>query len=197
VRIPGVPGTERPLVQWLLVLTCLVVLVLAVLLVRRERAASATVHALREELEARREAERRLESRLARERSAREAFELSLSRERDAQELPTVPLRAGLARDGRPVQQVRVPAGAGHVRFVLSLPSTRFHRYRVALRPFAGGDELWVHGALRPLSTDPGKLVVVVPAELLAPGAYELSLGGLDREGRRQDIATFTFDVDA
>ena len=37
--------------------------------------------------------------------------------------------------------------------------------------------------------------IVAVPVDVLSRGAYELSLAGLTADGRREEVATFTFEV--
>jgi hypothetical protein len=196
VRIRGVPGADRPLVQWLLVASCVLIVGLAIALVKRDRAIDATVRQLRQDLDAGAATQLNLERQLVRERSAREAFEIGLGRERAANSLPGIPLQPGLNRSGRPTQEIRIPPDASRVQLVLPLGSKRYERYRAALRPWTGGDELWVHAMLRPAG-DPRRLFVAVPVDVLSGPAYELSLSGIRADGRREEIAIFTFEVGA
>lgn len=196
MRIKGVPGAERPLVQWLLVLLCIVIVALAAGLVRRERAANDALRQMKRDLDAREQMQLRLERQVARERSAREAFEIGLGRERAANNPQGIPLEPGLDPSGRPKQQIRIPPDVARVQFVLALGSRRYDRYRAAIRPWSGGDELWVHARLR-ADIDPARLFVAVPVDVLSRGSYELSLSGLISGGRREDIASFTFEVTA
>lgn len=194
MRVKGLPGIERPLVQWSLVLLCVMITVLAAGLVRRERGANDAVRQMKNELDEGRKLQLQLERQVARERSAREAFEIGLGRERAVNNPQGIALQAGLDPSGRPRQQVRIPADVSRVQLVLPVGSKRYERYRAAIRPWSGGDELWVHAMLR-ADIDPGRLFVAVPVDVLARGAYELSLSGLRSDGRRDDIATFTFEV--
>lgn len=195
MRIRGVPGADKPLLQWLLVALCLVIVGLAALLVRRERETDRRIRAMAGDLRRAQAREAALEREIARERSAREAFEIGLGKERAANTLPGVPLQAGLDASGRPRQQVRVPPEATRVQFVLPIGGQRFDRYRAAIRPWTGGDDLWLH-ALITRAVD-RRLFVTVPADVLAPGAYELLLSGVRPDGSRDDFAVFTFEVTA
>ena len=194
MRIKGLPGAERPLVQWSLVLLCIVITVLAAGLVRRERAANDTVRQIRAELDDEKKVQLQLERQVARERSAREAFEIGLGRERAANSPQGIALQPGLDPSGRPRQQVRIPPDVSRVQLVLPAGSKRYERYRAAIRAWNGGDDLWVHAMLR-ADIDPARLFVAVPVDVLPRGAYELSLSGLRSDGRREDVATFTFEV--
>ena len=149
---------------------------------------------LQRQVEAVRAREFDLERRLAREHSAREAFQIGLDRERAANAPPAVALQPGFAPDGNPKQQLRVQTDSDRVRLVLPLAGARFDRYRAAVRPFSGGDEIWVHAMLRP-DADRRRLFLSVPSEVLAPGQYELRVSGITRGGGRQDVGTFTFEV--
>lgn len=190
----GVPGAERPLVQWLLVFLCIAIVVLAAGLLRRERAAAASLREMNKAIEAADAARLQLERQVARERSAREAFEIGLGRERAANHPQGIPLEPGLDPSGRPTQQLRIPNDVSRVQLVLPLGSTRYDRYRAAIRPWSGGDELWVHARLH-ADVDPKRLFVAVPVDVLTRGAYELTLSGMTSGGRREDVAAFTFEV--
>jgi hypothetical protein len=194
MQLRGVPGAERPLVQWLIVLFAVAIVALAVVVMQRERRERETIHALREELKAAAGREEKLERHLARERSAREAFEIGLGRERAINAPQGVPLEGGLDPSGHPTQRVRLPQDVARVQFVLPLKGARLARYRAALRSFSGGDELWVHAMLR-ADVDPKRLFVAVPVDLLAPGSYELALIGFTEQGERKDVDAFTFEI--
>jgi hypothetical protein len=198
VRIKGLPGAERPLVQWSLVLLCTVIVGLAAGVIQRERGTRAALREAELQMQQEREAATRtqsqLERQIARERSAREAFEIGLGRERAANTPAGIPLQPGLDPSGHPRQQLRIPADVSRVQLVLPLGSKRYERYRAAIRPWSGGDELWVHAMLR-AELDPKRLFVAVPVDVIPRGAYELSLSGWAGDGRREDVATFTFEV--
>jgi hypothetical protein len=194
MQLRGVPGGDRPLVQWLMVALAVAIVVLAARVVLRERDARETIRRLEEELRAAAAREEQLERSLARERAAREAFEIGLGRERASNAPPGIPLEGGLDPSGRPKQQIRLPDEATRVRFVLPLKGPRLARYRAGLRTFSGGEELWSHAVLR-ADADPMRLFVTVPYELLAPGAYELMVVGFTDRGERKDVDAYTFEI--
>jgi hypothetical protein len=194
MQLRGVPGGERPLVQWLMVALAVAIVGLAVFLVQRERAAQTTIRALRDEVRDATRREEQLEGQVARERATREAFEIGLGRERAANTPQGIPLEAGLDGSGHPRQQVRLPEDVARVQFVLPIRGPRLARYRAALRAFSTGDELWAHAMLR-ADVDPKRLFVAVPIDVLSAGSYELALTGYTEEGERHDVDAFTFEV--
>jgi hypothetical protein len=194
MQLRGVPGAERPLVQWLIVLFAVAIVALAAFVLQRERSERETIQALREDLQAAGEREEKLERQLARERSAREAFEIGLGRERAINTPQGVPLEGGLDPSGRPRQRIRLPQDVARVQFVLPLKGPRLARYRAVLRTFSGGDELWVHAVLR-ADVDPKRLFAAVPMDVLSPGSYELMLTGITDQGERRDVEVFTFEI--
>lgn len=194
MKLRGVPGLERPLSQWTLVLLAIAIVVLAGLVVRRDRGMRSAIEALAQQRDSARTQADKLEASLARERAAREAFEISLGRERKTNAPATLALQPGLDPGGRPTQQLRIPRDATRVQLALPIKGRRFARYRVAVRPFTGGAELWIHAALQSDSTAT-RVIVTVPMEVIASGAYELRLDGMDEKGAAQWIASFTFDV--
>lgn len=185
---------ERPLSQWTLVLLAIAIVVLAGLVVRRDRGMQSAITALEHQRDSARTQADKLEASLSRERAAREAFEISLGRERTSNASATLALQPGLDPRGRPTQQLRIPRDATRVQLALPIKGRRFARYRAAVRPFTGGDELWSHAALQSDSTAT-RVVVTVPMEVIASGAYELRLEGIDEKGTSQSIASFTFEV--
>jgi hypothetical protein len=194
VRIRGVPGADRPVLQWLLVSLSVLIIVLAVLLIRRDRETERGLRAMAQDLRAASERQLALERQIARERSAREAFEIGFGKERSANTLPGIPLEPGLDSSGKPKQQLRLPAGVGRVQLVLPVGERRYPRYRAAIRPWQGGEDLWLNAMLR-TNVDPRRLFVPVPVEVLAPGGYSLLLSGIRTDGGRDDVSVFTFEV--
>jgi hypothetical protein len=76
----------------------------------------------------------------------------------------------------------------------LPVSGKRFDRYRVALRPWNGGDELWLHSMIR-ANVDANRVFVPVPVDVLAAGSYSLLLSGIRADGSRDDFSVFTFEV--
>jgi hypothetical protein len=194
MRIRRVPGFERPLSQWTLVLLAVVIVVLAGVVLRRERIMRSAIVQLEHDRDAARAHGDQVEGELAHERAAREAFEISLGRERSTSIPTALALHAGLDPGGRPTQQLRLPRDASRVQLVLPVRGPRFARYRATIRPFAGGDEIWRHAALQP-GPEATRVVVNVPIEVIGYGAYDLRLEGLDDKGSAQELGRFTFDV--
>lgn len=194
MRIRGVPGADRPVLQWLLVSLSILIVVLAGLLIRRDRETERGLRAMAQDLRAASERQLALEREIARERSAREAFEIGLGKERAANTLPGIPLEPGLDSSGKPRQQLRIPSDVARVQLVLPVGDKRFPRYRAAIRPWQGGDDLWLHAMIR-ANVDPRRVFVPVPVEVLAPGAYSMLLSGIRPDGSRDDFSVFTFEV--
>lgn len=190
----GVPGADRPIVQWLLVLLAIVILVQAGLLIRRDRETERGLRAMAQDLRAAAARQEALEREVARERSAREAFEIGLGKERAANALPGIPLEPGLDPSGKPKQQLRIPPDVARVQLVLPVGTKRFDRYRAAIAPWTGGDDLWANAMIR-ATVDPRRVFVAVPIEVLVPGSYALTLSGIRESGGREDLSVFTFDV--
>jgi hypothetical protein len=194
MKIRAVPGFERPLAQWTLVVLAVAIVVLAGLVFRRDRGMRSAIDRAGRERDAALAQNDTLERRLAHERSAREAFEISLGRERTSNAPVALALQPGFDPGGKPKQQLRIPGDVPRVQLVLPIRGRRFPRYRASIRPFTGGDELWSHAALQSDSTAT-RVIVIVPAEVIASGAYDLRLQGIDGKGVAREIAAFTFDV--
>ncbi len=194
MKLRGVPGFEQPLSQWALVVLACVIVVLAGLVIRRDRGMQSAIVQLERQRDAARADTDKVEGALARERAAREAFEISLGRERKSNVPASLALEPGLDPGGRPKQQIRIPRDVARVQLVLPIHGRRFVRYRASIRPFTGGDELWSHAALSPDAAGT-RVIVNVPMEVIAAGAYELRLDGIDDKGSAQSLASFTFDI--
>lgn len=194
MKLRGVPGLERPLSQWALVVLALAILVLAGLVIRRDRGMQRAIAELEHDRAAMRAENDTIDRQLARERAAREAFEITLGRERTGNSPAVLALQPGLDPAGRPKQSLRIPRDAARVQLVLPIHGRRFSRYRVAIRPFAGGDDIWSHAALQS-DVAAARVIVTVPMEVIAAGAYDLRLQGIDAKGAAQELAAFTFDV--
>jgi hypothetical protein len=197
--LSSIPGLDRPLFQWLLLLLCGALVALAVWSAIRVRALRSQVGTLQAAVLV---AERRqddLERQLAREQSAREALSIGLARERTAtnRERPVVPafrLTPGLSRSGVPEQKLAVSPEAVAVQLELVTERRPGRTYRAGVVPFSGGDELWSHARLRPRNAR-APVVVTIPAEILMPGWYALALTTADASGKREEAGTYAFEV--
>jgi hypothetical protein len=106
-------------------------------------------------------------------------------------------LRAGSVR-GANDQPARllIPRSAQSVRLQLDLETPREYRsYRADLRTAAGAS-VWAGDMLRPKTTDSGEAVVAeLPADILAPGNYELALLGMAGGGKLEEVSYYYFGV--
>jgi Putative zinc-finger len=84
-------------------------------------------------------------------------------------------VRSGEPEGRAPVNQIPLAAGAGAVVLTAELATVDHPSYRASLRA-AGGQEIWQARGLRPDSRD--TLVLLLPAGLLPPGDYRLTIEG-------------------
>jgi hypothetical protein len=192
-------GLDRPIVQWSLLVLCVSLTTLGIWSVVRIRAVGARVRTLEAAVQIAERRAEELDRQLARERAAREAFAIGLQRERAANArekaaIVSFRLTPGLAFSGVPDQQVTIPADAVAVQVELVTARRARRTYRVGIRPITGGEELWTHARLRTRTSD-APLLVIVPPEILTPGAYELTLATVDNGGRREEAGVYIFEV--
>lgn len=176
----------------MLVTACVVIIVLAVLLLQRQRQERATIQALQGTVGDLSGQHEELERQLTRERAAREAFQIGLDRERTINAPAAVALQPGIDRSG-PLTQLRIPGELPRVTLILPVKPGVI-RYRAVLRDFTTGEELWAHARLRAESGG-RRLFLVLPADVLASGRFELVLSGFDRTGTPQEAGVFVFEV--
>jgi len=184
-----VKGLDNPLVQWVLLAGCLAVTALLVLQTRSMQRMSRQVDDL---LAAEREAtdERQsLEAQLARERATREALSLEIARlrarlpegEAAAGEAATLTLVPPGNRGATPPEPtVEAPDRAQIVELRLLMPDAvgdEFKDFRISARDWSTGLVRWSRAGV-PLAVVEGRraIVLYVTGEMLAPGAYELSV---------------------
>jgi hypothetical protein len=194
-----IPGLHRPLFQWLLLLLCLVLVALGVWSATRVRALRSQIRTLDSAVVVGERRQDDLERQLARERATREALAIGLQRERaDAErQKPIVPaftLTPGLSRSGVPEQKLTVSSDAAAVQLELVTDRRPGRTYRASVAPFSGGDELWSHARVMPRSAR-APVVLIVPAEILTPGLYALTLTSTEASGRREEAGTYAFEV--
>lgn len=132
---------------------------------------------------------RQLTEALERERRAREAT---------AQPQVNVPLfvlaavRSGEQEGREPVNQVPISSAAGSVILTAELATVDFPTYRASLHS-SGSKEIWQAQGLRPDSRD--TLVVLLPASMLQPGVYRLTIEGAQSGGKWFPIGDYPFRV--
>jgi len=138
----------------------------------------------------------RLESELAGLRSQAKQLQNRIDSLQDGSgQMPTFALTAGLLRSAGNFTRVTVPRGVSVVRLQLQLLERQPAPYRAGLSDDAG-NEIWSQARLTAQTvSDQPTIVVLVPAELLTPGDYQLRLS---RSASRRDLdafATYVFRV--
>ncbi len=132
---------------------------------------------------------RRMEEEVARERSAREAA---------GRPQVNVPLfllaavRSGETEGREPVNQIPLSPTAGSVILTAELATVDYPAYRASLRA-AAGREIWQAQGLHPDSRD--TLVLLLPASMLQPGVYRLTVEGAKPDGPWFTVGAYPFRV--
>jgi hypothetical protein len=90
-----------------------------------------------------------------------------------------------------PVSQIPLSPTATSVILTAELATVDFTTYRASLR--ADGKEIWQAGGLRPDSRD--TLVLLLPASMLQPGVYQLTIEGAKSDGVWSVVAGYPFRV--
>jgi len=107
----------------------------------------------------------------------------------------SVPLTAFLDRASGQGQKFAVPAGIDIVQLQLALPAKSYQSYQATLR-VTDGEELFTVGDLSAQQSEAGRrLNLRLPARLLTPRDYTLSLNGQTTEGRAESVADYYFRV--
>ena len=107
----------------------------------------------------------------------------------------SVPLTGFLDRASGQGQKFAVPTGIDIVQLQLALPATPYQSYQATLR-VTNGEELFTVGDLSAHQTEAGRrLNLRLPAHLLTPRDYTLSLNGQTTEGRTESVADYYFRV--
>jgi hypothetical protein len=137
---------------------------------------------------------RRLTEELARERERRTPE----AAPRPPQPQVNVPLfllaavRSGEPEGREPVNQIPLSSTDGSVILTAELATVDFPAYRASLST-AGGREIWQAEGLHPDSRD--TLVVLLPASMLQPGVYRLTIEGTQKGGKGFTVASYPFRV--
>jgi len=199
-----VSGFERPIVQWLFVALGVVLIGVAASEAVALRRARTQVDSLRAaDLNARIEQER-LQGQVAREQAARESLTLQLARQRGTGApvvQPTLTLSPLTRRGAQPPEPTVVqPAENQLIQLRLLLPTSAksdVPRYRIAVRPWSGGEAVWSRGALTMSTVDHQRMVTAfIRGDVLSPGAYEVALT-TDVAGTSADVAAYEVGVRA
>jgi hypothetical protein len=112
-----------------------------------------------------------------------------------AESVLSVPLTGFLNRATGQGQKFAVPATVDIVQLQLALPATPYQSYQATLR-VTDGAELFTVGDFSAQQTQAGRLLNLrLPARLLTPGDYTLSVSGRTREGHPESVADYYFRV--
>jgi hypothetical protein len=105
-------------------------------------------------------------------------------------------LSPGSLREGTESTSLTVPHAARLVRLNLYLPNgVDFKRYRAELRT-AGGSLILSRNGLSPKSTAAGKaLTLQIPAGVLVPGEYEVTLAGVVSKQNLKNVSSYDFSI--
>lgn len=107
----------------------------------------------------------------------------------------SVPLTGFLNRASGQGQKFAIPAGIDIVQLQLALPATPYQSYQATLR-VTDGAELFTVGDLNAQQTEAGRLLNLrLPARLLTPRDYTLSVSGRTTDGRAESVADYYFRV--
>lgn len=92
-------------------------------------------------------------------------------------------------------QKFAVPTSVSIVQLQLALPATQYPSYQATLR-MTDGAELFTVGDLNAQQSDAGRLLNLrLPARLLTPGDYTLSVSARTTEGHPESVADYYFRV--
>ena len=101
-------------------------------------------------------------------------------------------VRSGTTEDREPVNQIALSSTTGSVILTAELATVDFPTYRASLST-AGGQEVWQAEGLRPDSRD--TLVLLLPANMLQPGVYRLTIEGARSDGGWFAVGAYPFRV--
>lgn len=158
---------------------------------------------LQKQLEARHEANSKVEQELARVRAERERLDQELKKQTPPQSnspadqtiiarLILTPGRRGAGQ----VQTLSLPPGPGRVALELGLEPGEFVSYTVALIDQSNHQTLWQSGRLRAHSGASGKgITVSFSSALLKPQIYLLQVSGVSANGTTEVMSDYPFKV--
>jgi hypothetical protein len=107
----------------------------------------------------------------------------------------TVTLTHVRSRAAQQGQKVSIPSGMNIAELQLNIPSQQYQSYQATLL-VNDGPEVFTVGGLQAEDTDGGRVIRLrIPARLLAPQDYILSLRGLTAGGQFDDVAEYFFRV--
>ena len=101
-------------------------------------------------------------------------------------------VRSGEGIDREPVNQIPLAATARSVVLTFELATIDYSSYRASLQD-RDGKEIWQTGGLHPDSRD--TLALLLPASMLQPGVYRLTIEGVQDGGKESAVAACPFRV--
>ncbi|HEX7176184.1 MAG TPA: hypothetical protein VF240_13060 [Pyrinomonadaceae bacterium] len=104
-----------------------------------------------------------------------------------------VTLTPGLTRGSGEPARIQLPAGADALRLRLELPAAEHESYRAALLT-AERAEVWAADELRPAAGS-AAIDMDIPASVVGPGDYHVTVSGRAAGGRLEDVSRYTFRV--
>jgi cell division protein FtsB len=206
-------GRPRPALQWSLLATALVLLMVAgVLLLQNARLRRQTMQAqarhdellkreqeLQEDVQSQRAAKSAADQEIARLQSERESLEQELEKLRSGGTQPANIVSFILSPPLRGVGQIRslsVPPGTTFVKMVLQLEMADYSAYRVSLIDPVRNQTLWRSGTVKPLTKGVRKTVDIgFPAGLLQSQNYTLRVTGTSAAGEQEIVGEYSFRV--
>jgi hypothetical protein len=102
-------------------------------------------------------------------------------------------VRSGEQEGREPVNRIPLAAAAGPVILTLELATIDYPSYQASLRT-EDGREVWQARGLRPDSRD--ALVILLPAHMLHPVSYRLTIEGTRSDGKEFAVAAYPFRVE-
>ncbi len=135
---------------------------------------------------------RRLTEELAREREARATTPQLTQPQINVPLFLLAAVRSGESAGREPVSQIPLSKSTGSVILTAELATVDYPAYRAVLRT-ADGREIWQAGSLHPDSRD--ALVLLLPASMLEPGTYRLTIEGARKDGKVFPVAAYPFRV--
>ena len=148
---------------------------------------------------------RREGEQLAQSESQKENLQKELARLKQQSKSPEVSTRAAPAlasfvlspglRSSEAPSKLSIPRGVQTVRLRLNPnPGDEYPSYRVELQT-ADGEPVWSQNMLKSRSSGERIVIVNLPARRVRDGEYELTLKGVNRSGRAENIGYYYFSV--
>ena len=115
--------------------------------------------------------------------------------ESPAAQIGTLVLTPGLVRGSGQANRLLVPKGVSLIRLDLRFEDARYAEYQTTLET-AENKPVWSQGHIAASHMADGpRIIVDVPANLLATGDYVLALGARSSSGRFESIADYAFRI--